>query len=217
MLAAVIFDLDGVIIDSERLVDAANVAFLKGHGCTYNRDAYKPLAMGKTLAEGVKIMQDLFGLAGSAENLVEQRREIIARLYWGMLEFVPGFVVFFSEVSRRGLQCGVATSATPELLGIARQKLSLDRLFPERIFTTCAVGGKSKPDPDLYLYAASRLGVAASGCVVIEDAPLGIEAARRAGMKCIAITTTLGREFLLTADLVVSSFSEIDLDALPFA
>ena len=212
MLSAVIFDLDGVIIDSERLVDSANESFLKSHGCTYRRDLFKPRAMGKTLMEGTKIMQEVFGLEGSAEKLLEERRELITRMYREKVEFMPGFVPFYDEVVRRGLQSAVATSTDSILLGIVQQKLGLGGMFPGRIFTIAAVGNRSKPDPAVYVYTAAQMGLSPAECLVIEDAPLGIEAAKRAGAKCVAVTATLGPEHLSAADVVVNSFSEIDLD-----
>jgi beta-phosphoglucomutase len=70
---------------------------------------------------------------------------------------------------------------------------------------------RSKPNPDLFLHAAGRLEARPENCVVIEDAPHGVEAARRAGMKCIALTTTYDRRKLSQADIVVDTFDQIDL------
>jgi beta-phosphoglucomutase-like phosphatase (HAD superfamily) len=72
------------------------------------------------------------------------------------------------------------------------------------------VGHRSKPNPDIFLHAASRLDAKPENCLVIEDAPHGVEAAKRAGMKCIALTTTYDRQILCNADLVVDSFAQIE-------
>jgi len=160
------------------------------------------------------IMQELFGLVGPLSKLAEERRDIIARFYREKIEFMLGFVPFYKRVVQMGFKYAVATSADPYLLEIVQQKLGLDRMFPGRIFTVASVGNLSKPDPALYLYAASQLGVVPADCLVIEDSPLGVEAAKRAGTNCVAITTTLGREHLSSADMIVNSFSEIDLNAL---
>jgi beta-phosphoglucomutase len=77
-----------------------------------------------------------------------------------------------------------------------------------------AVGYRSKPNPDIFLHAANRLGVRPENCVVIEDAPHGVEGARRAGMKSIALTTTYERSTLSQADVVVDSFAQINLAVL---
>ena len=213
MLSAVIFDMDGVIIDSESLTDRANAEFLRAHGKVYDRQEYKPKALGKTLIEGVAIMKELFGISGDPAALAEDRRAQIIKVYRGQVSFIPGFLDFYQEISRRDLSCCVATSADPVLLNIVREQLALDRLFPQRIFTIAEVGNRSKPDPAIYLLAAERLATDPTCCLVIEDAPNGVVAAKRAGMRCAAITTTLQAEYLRDADLVVSSFAEIDLDA----
>ena len=122
----------------------------------------------------------------------------------------PGFREFFENISDKYLTC-VATSIDTELLKIADEKLDLARYFPERIFTVADVGGKGKPAPDIFLYVARRIGVLPSDCMVIEDVPLGIEAAHRAGMKCIALTTTYKPDRLQEADYICQGFPDIKL------
>ena len=213
MLGAIIFDLDGVVIDSESLTDRANIEFLSAYGKVYDRQKYKPKAMGKTLTEGVLIMQELFGISGDIATLTEARRACIIKTYRELVSFMPGFLDFYQEIARRDLGRCIATSADPALLTIVREQLALDRLFPQGIFTILEVGNLSKPDPAIYLHAAAQLATDPAQCLVIEDAPNGIMAAKRAGMRCIGITTTLNGEYLKDADVIVSSFAEIDLDA----
>ena len=69
----------------------------------------------------------------------------------------------------------------------------------------------SKPEPDIFLHAAKMLGENPANCLIVEDAPAGVAAAKRAGMSCVALSTTHGREHLLDADQIVDSFSEINL------
>ena len=173
MLNAIIFDLDGVIINSEFLTDKANAEFLRAHGKVYDRQEYKPKALGRTLFEGVIIMKELFGISGDPAALAEDRRAHIIKMYREQVTFVPGFLNFYQEVSRRELSRCVATSADPALLAIVREQLSLDRLFPQGIFTIAEVGNRSKPDPAIYLLAAERLATDPACCLVIEDAPNG--------------------------------------------
>ncbi len=92
--------------------------------------------------------------------------------------------------------------------------MNLKCLFGENIFFISDVGGKGKPEPDIFLYAAKRLQSLVEECVVIEDAPLGIAAAKRAGMMCIALTTTYERAKLLEADVVVDDFAQIEEERL---
>lgn len=214
---AVLFDMDGVIVNSEDLADRANRLFLEKHGKVYRRETYKPLAMGKSLAEGVEIMRELFGLQGDLGGLVEERRSILRRLYRAGVSFMPGFLDFYDALRVHDVKTCIATSADPKLLALTRQKLSLDQMFPGKIFHLADVGNRSKPDPAIYLYAAARLGVETKRCVVIEDSPNGIVAAKRAGARCVALATTLERESLREADMIVASFAEIDLPRFHFS
>ena len=108
----------------------------------------------------------------------------------------------------------IVDSMAEDLLQVVDRRLGLSKLFDGRIFTLADVGYQSKPSPDLFLHAARQLDSEVRKCVVIEDSPFGVEAAKRAGMKCIALTTTYSREKLLTADLIVGAFSEINLEAI---
>jgi HAD superfamily hydrolase (TIGR01509 family) len=129
------------------------------------------------------------------------------------VEFVPGFREFFRKVRATHKTC-IATAMPEDLLAIVDTRLGLSVLFDGRIYSLTDVGQRSKPKPDLFLYAARRLAARPGNCVVIEDAPPGVEAARRAGMKCIALTTTYCRRKLSKVDIIVDSFKQIDLTTL---
>ncbi|MFD5513727.1 HAD family hydrolase [Streptomyces sp. NPDC127051] len=101
------------------------------------------------------------------------------------------------------------TALHPELLDLADRLLGLRTLFREQISSLADGTLRSKPHPDLFTNAATRTGTAPEQCVVIEDAPHGIEAAHRAGMPCIALTTTHPHDALVAAELIVDHFSEI--------
>jgi len=136
--------------------------------------------------------------------------EIVENFFESDLSFIPGFRKFFRKVRSDYKTC-VATSMPKKLLDIVDRKLCLSDLFPGRIFSVSEVTSKGKPNPDLFLFAARRLDSKPQDCIVIEDAPLGISAAKRAGMKCIALTTTYSPDKLLQADLIVNSYANIDL------
>ena len=122
------------------------------------------------------------------------------------------FPQFFEQVSGSFKTC-IATSMDPELLAIADARLGLSALFGGRIFTTAAVPGRGKPAPDLFLHAATDLHSEPGVCIVIEDAPSGLEAAAAAGMYAIGLASTFDAK-LLHADLVIESFHELDVACL---
>lgn len=209
-ISAILFDADGVVIDSEKIWDSAQATFSRRHDIPYEREKIKPLMAGRSQAEAIEILKKQYGLVGDSRSLANERMELVKREFAKGVEFVPGFRKFFQRV-REDHQTCIATSMPEELLTIVDGRLGLAKLFGGQIFSLIAVGYRSKPNPDLFLHAASQLGAEPANCLVIEDAPNGVEAARRAGMKCVALTTTFGRETLQHADRIVDSFAQIDL------
>ena len=212
-LAAVIFDCDGVVLDSETIWDRCETEFLARRGITFDLARTKPLITGLGQRDGVLLLQQQYGLLGNPDALVAERLEIIAEMFAREARYTEGFVEFFeSQIRGRYATC-IATSMPHELFAVADQKLGIAHFFGDRIYFPSDVGGRAKPAPDLFLHAAARLGASPEGCLVIEDSPRGLEAARRAGMASIGIATTHAPEFLVAvgAERVVSSFAEIAL------
>ncbi len=210
MLDAIIFDGEGIVVDTETIWDRGQQEFLRRRGLVYDRDRIKPLITGRSVVEGVRIMQREYGFSGDPEPLARERIEIVKGLFEREVKFIDGFEAFYRRVRDQYKTC-IATAMAEDLLAVVDRRLGLSRLFDGHIFSLADVGYRSKPNPDIFLYAASQLNCRPADCVVIEDAPHGIEAARRAGMRCIALTTTYRREKLEAADLVVGSYPEIDL------
>ncbi|MBN1350001.1 HAD family phosphatase [candidate division KSB1 bacterium] len=215
MLDTIIFDMDGVIIDSESLWDKGTERFLGRHQRAYNRKKSKHLCTGKSIQESTKILQQIYAFEGESSELTREWLGIIKQLYATELTFIDGFADFFSQIRRNGYSTAVATTCSDELLEIVETRLRLAAYFGDHIYTLTHVHGKSKPEPDLFLHAAKKLNRVPGQCIVIEDAPLGIEAAKRAGMLCIALTTSYEAALLQSADLIVSSFRELTPEKLP--
>lgn len=211
MIDAIIFDGEGVVVDTEPLWDEAQEQFLRRRGRRYDRKRIKPLLTGKSLADGTAVLMRLYGLEGDVGMLSRERLGLVLELVRHKIRYVKGFQDFFEKIRYTHKNC-LATSMANELLQAVKQRLNLSQLFDERIYTLEDVGYRSKPDPDLFLYAAKQLSSKPSSCVVIEDSPLGIRAASRAGMKCYALTTTYSKNELKEADVIVRSFDEIRLD-----
>ncbi|HYV33427.1 MAG TPA: HAD family phosphatase, partial [Candidatus Limnocylindria bacterium] len=99
-------------------------------------------------------------------------------------------------------------------LTLIDSRLHIFEAFNNQIFTISQVGNKSKPDPAVFLFAAEKMQSKPAECFVIEDAPRGIEAAKNAGMFCIALTTTFTKDRLTQADIIVDSFKELKLNTI---
>ncbi len=208
MIDTILFDAEGVVIDTEPMWDLAQKEFLRRRGVIYDRDKLKHLLSGRTAVEAIEVTKVECGISGDTQALHEERMELIRRQLEEHAGFIPGFMEFFQRV-RPAFKTCIATAMAGELLRIVDQRLELSALFGGRVFSLATLGLPSKPNPDIFLHAAHQLGSTPGTCLVIEDAPHGVEAARRAGMKCIAITTTYDRARLRAADRVVDSFAEI--------
>ncbi|UCH15677.1 MAG: HAD family phosphatase [Bacteroidales bacterium] len=213
MIDTIIFDNEGVIADTEPAWDKEQEIFLGRRGIKYNKERTKHLLSGKSIPDGVRILKKEYNLTGDEIAMSEERYAIIKKLLETDVYFVEGFMDFYRLVKLKYKTC-IATSMDEDLLKILDRQLKLSELFRGSIYTLKQVQNKSKPCPDIFLYAANKLNSRPGNCIVIEDSPNGIEAAINAGMKCIGLATTYTGEKLKNADLIVKSFDEIDLNRL---
>lgn len=216
MIEAILFDCDGVVLDSETIWDQCEAEFLLRRGIAFDAARTKPLITGLGQIPSVLLLQEQYGVPGDPEELAAERLDIIRGLFEQEVRFTPGFEEFFEESIRGRFKTCVATSMTETLFAVADRRLGLRRFFGDHVYFPSHVGGRAKPEPDLFLYAAAQLDAPPERCLVIEDSPRGIEAARRAGMAVIGLATTHEKELLAEADRVVESFEEMGVsDMLP--
>jgi beta-phosphoglucomutase len=207
-LEAVIFDAEGVVVDTEGAWDLAQEELLARRGLAYDRDMLKPLLTGRSSMDGARLLVQLYDLTESAEAIEAERRALVKVHLGEGIKFVDGFLDFYDRV--RGLyQTGLATAMDVELLRVVDMEVGLSSLFQGIVVALDEPGVRGKPDPDLFLLAAKRLEVSPDACLVIEDAPYGVESARRAGMWVIGLATTYPAKLLADADLVVSGYDEL--------
>jgi beta-phosphoglucomutase len=187
----------------------------ESRGLAYDRGKFKHLLGGRSPVEGVRILQEAYGFEGKPEELVKERSAIAEKHFRRGVEFVKGFQQFHDRIRSLYKTC-VATSLDKALLEIVDRQLGIFSLFHGNVFSIADVGYVSKPNPRLFLYSAAKLQSEPASCVVIEDSPNGIEAARRAGMNSIALTSTYGRDMLVGASMIVDEYSEVTLDKSQF-
>lgn len=209
MIEAIIFDADGVVINTEPLYDKGDREFFKFLSIQDDVKKYRHLTTGKSLEDGTAIMQKKFNIPGSLADIIRTRMSFIKKYYHGVT-FVPGFLDFFTGINQH-YKTAIATSSNPKLFSIAETELKLAKLFSGHIYFLKDAGNISKPAPDIFLYTAKMLSIEPKNCLVIEDAVNGVKAAKNAGMKCIALATTHDKQMLKEADQIVNNFSEIDL------
>jgi beta-phosphoglucomutase family hydrolase len=186
---AFIFDMDGTLIDSMPFHEKAWDVMLPELGVTIDRREFFTWSAGLTNKE---IFPRLLGRALSADELAQlaDRKELIYRtLYAPTMCLMPGALELLHAAPRANIKIAMGTAAPPENVALIVDGLQLHAHFP------IIVGGADvthgKPNPEVFIKAAAKLSTAPEHCVVFEDTPAGIEAAFRAGMRCVAITTTL--------------------------
>lgn len=207
----VIFDMDGVVIDSAMLWNNSTTQLLASHGIEYNFAEVRPKVAGTSLKDSTEIIREHYKLAIAPEDFLNQRKSFIEKEFENNMEFIPGFLNFHQQLLGLGIKTGIATSAYDDLVNFAIRKLGLMEIFSGHLYKASDVGDRSKPDPAVYLHAAQMLQSPPEQCMVVEDAPKGIDAAHNAGMKCIGITTTFPRELITHADWVVDRYEEVQL------
>jgi beta-phosphoglucomutase len=208
MSKAIIFDLDGVVVDTERTVwFKSSVELLHLYGMVHEEKKVKPLIMGSKFEVATRILYDYYKINDSFESFLKNRRRLVLKGFAENVMFMDGFKDFYQRLENR--KKAIATSMDDTFLELTLEHLPLRSFFGEHIYTVAQVGGKGKPHPDIFLYAAGKIGEDPGNCIVIEDAPKGITAAKSAGMKAIALTTSVSSEHLGHADYIVNSFLDI--------
>lgn len=214
---AIIFDMDGTIIDTEKIWKEATRSVITSKGVEISPELEAQLAhelRGVALHKSCAVIKEMFSLAHEVEDLVKEKRDKADALYAIHVKFIDGFIDFHKRVQATGLVYGIATNADDNNIETTINKLKLRDYFGEHIYGISKVNYKGKPAPDIYLHVAKQLGIDPSLCVAIEDTSHGIESAQKAGMFCIGINSAGNRKALEKADFIIDHYSEIDLKRL---
>jgi mannitol-1-/sugar-/sorbitol-6-phosphatase len=196
---AAVFDLDGTLILSEHRNRAVWEAFLAGRGMTVDDDFARRL----TGRRGKDVFAELFP-GQPTEALIAEILHVAATADLPPITAAPGAAVYVRRLAGAGVPLGLVTSAHQPHVDEALAGLGVDGAFA--VLVTEADVARGKPDPEGYRRACRALGVAPADAVGFEDSEAGVAAVRAAGMRCVAVSTTLAPEALVAADLVVPSF-----------
>lgn len=203
---AVLFDLDGVIADTAPFHQESWLEFARKYGIPMTEaDFRRTFGMRNEEILVTLFQRDLGRLELSRYAL--EKEELFRQKIRGRVRALPGATALIQALHRGGYHLAVVSSTPPENLDLILRELQLLLYFHVTLSGRDVDLGK--PHPEGYLRAAERLLVEPSSCVVIEDAPAGVEAAKRAGMRSIAVTGTHPREKLEGADLIVDSLERV--------
>jgi HAD superfamily hydrolase (TIGR01509 family) len=213
VIDAVVFDLDGVIVDSEQVWDEVREAYVREQGGTYTERATRDM-MGMSSIEWSRYMAEELGVPGTPEEINAAIVERMLERYGEDPPLIPGAVDAVRRIGARW-PLAIASSSNPELIEIVLRVSGLDRVVG--VVVSSQEVGRGKPSPDVYLEAARRLGVDPASAVAVEDSENGIRSAKAAGMHVIAIPNPHfppSAEAQALADTVLPSIAELTPERL---
>jgi HAD superfamily hydrolase (TIGR01509 family) len=213
LIAAVVFDLDGVLLDSEQVWDEAREQLAKERGGRWHPQAQRDM-MGMSSTEWSRYMHETIGLPEPPEQINREVVERLSAIYRKHLPVLPGA----EEAVERLAACwplGLASSSNRELIDLALELLGVDHLFAATVSSEEVARGK--PEPNVYLEAARRLGVDPAEAAAVEDSHNGILSAKSAGMRVVAIPNSHfppDEAALAEADVVLDSLAGLTAEAI---
>src|SRR6267378_2515804 len=208
-IRAVIFDLDGVLADSEPWWNEIDAKLLAEHGVTY-RGEYHRNVLGVSYLVAVEFYKKAFGLSVATDEMMRRRGEIAADFFANRIDVFPSAKLVLQELRQMNLHLALATSSVSASARPFLARHGLAAFF--EVVVTGEEVDHGKPHPDIYLRAAEKLGVTADACLVIEDALSGVAAAKAAKMRVAAIPDTRfvdPHDYEKEADYLLGSLSEI--------
>lgn len=213
-MQAFIFDMDGVIVDSELHWKKPEGYFLRSLAPNWT-DADQTRIIGLSLDNVYRLLTTEYGVTHSKEAFLESYMAMAHHIYRDLVSLMPGFRELLAELHKREVPVAIASSSTHSWIEIVLDRFDLRNEFEAVVSADELAGGEGKPSPAIYLHTAHKLSVEPAGCVVMEDSHNGVLSAQRAGMYCIGFRNGFNEDQDISmADVLVDSYAEIDLDAL---
>lgn len=213
MIKACVFDMDGLMVETESLYTQALTEIANKKGKIIPKKTRQQI-MGRDAIDGMTILKKDLDLEESVLEILNQRENIYQKLLINaILEPLPGLIELLNLLEQMQFQKALASSSQKQWIDIILKKLNITSFF-KTIVSRDEVK-KSKPNPEIYLLAAKKINLNPNQCLALEDTIPGIEAAKKAGMKCIAIPNKFNKNDIFSeADLVLNSLCEIDKNFL---
>lgn len=207
----VIFDMDGVIVDSNPYHKISLKEFVSRYGYELSDEQLLKKIYGRTNREW---LTELFGKLPEEQltEYAEEKEALYRKLFNDDIKPVKGLIKFLDLLNDNKVLRAIGTSAPRSNVDFTLAKTNTIKYFPTILYDAFVT--HSKPHPEIYLKSAEALGLPNNQCIVIEDSLSGVEAGQRAGSKVIGITTTHSREELSHCDLIIDDFENLTVEAL---
>lgn len=207
MFKGILFDMDGVLIDSEYYTAEAAIRFFRDKGFEVSQEDFYPFygtgERGYFMGVATK-----FNIPFNLEEDKYKVYDIFREIARGKVEAMPGVYAFIEHCKQKSISLAVATSA-----GRYKMNINLELLNLKHGVFDALVSGEdithNKPHPEIFEKAAAKLSLSPEECLVIEDAPSGVKAAKAAGCKCLALLTTFDKQALAEADWIIRDLTEV--------
>lgn len=208
---AVIWDMDGVIADTAPLHFQAWRETFQKRGVSFTEEDFKFSFGRRNDASIRKILGD--GVPPDEIEIISKDKEENFRRRIGLdLKPLPGVIELMNLLAEHGFRMALVSSAPKENIRLLTEGLGIDKFFQCTVAAKDVIEGK--PSPEGFLLASKKLGVKPERCIVIEDAVVGVVAAKRAGMRCLAVTNTHSRTSLAEADIIVDTLVTVTISDL---
>ena len=210
-MKAIIFDMDGVIIDSEPLHFKIEKELIRELGVEITNEEHNSF-VGTTEYHMFSIIKEKYQIEFPIEEMIEKKKEMFIENL-DQVPLVENFKAFLLTMHKAGYPMALASSNNKRVIGAVAEKFDLKDYI--KVFVSADDVKRGKPDPEIFLTAAEKLGIPPASCLVIEDARNGVKAAKAAGMRCIGLQNlNSGNQDLSEADLVIGNFNELNLDII---
>lgn len=212
MIRGVLFDMDGVLVDSEEYICKAAIGMFSELGINAKPEDFLPfVGMGENRYIGG--VAEKYNLRVDINEVKARTYEIYERITRGILNPLPGAIDFVKRCRESGFRLALATSADRAKMEINLREIGLSVKDFDAAVNGLEVERK-KPFPDIYIAAADKIGLKPAECLVVEDAVSGVKAAKAAGCRCLAVTTSFSKEKLYEADWICESLADVPEEAL---
>lgn len=201
---AVIFDLDGTLLDNNAFHLKSWLQYLKNIGRTISEEEYNANINGRTNKD---VIRYIYGREMQDEEILQHtldKEALYRELYKPFIQPLAGLIDFLEILKNKAIPMAIATSGIQPNIDFMFEEVLIRQYFTEVVNSSHIT--KGKPDPEIYLKTASLLNVSPKNCLVFEDAVVGIKSAKAAGMKVIAVATTQPKEELSLADMIIDDY-----------
>jgi len=212
-IKALIFDMDGTIIKTENIWESAKAEALISlgiHPFTQEHRDYLKSLIGLNMQEHSIRIKETFKLNNSVEEIGNLIDATANKYFMQKIDFIDGFELFHQKVRSLNIPSAIATNTNISNLTTLINTVKLHHLFGSHIYSQEHAGRKPKPDPAVFLHAAEQLGAKPEDCIVFEDSLFGFQAAKAAGMRCIAIKNETNKHTFNMANTAISTYHDAE-------